>query len=526
MLARTCSALSEASLDVLWSELDSLHPLASCIYIANTMTLSDEHIAEAADDPKPDLSIFYKYAHRVRKLDLSGQQRFLRRGGYPSLPEDLGALLYYPLNSPILPNLRHLAWAPGMGFNLLRHLLGPHLLSLKIPAHRWSSASNLFSLTKVPGLCPKIRSLTLQVNSWDGHLETESVQSTQYISQVICSWEKLEELDCNPMTCDGVLRLSGLASLRILRLQVTTSSIVDLPPDSLSFPSLHTFQGTCSSEIIEVLLRLVSRDTLHHELRNFSLHLPPLLGDDPYNISDMLQPLFHCCELRTLSIRMTSPFTLSDGDLRMMAAAWPQLEELELIDLRPRARHTLTALTQQLLQHTTNVGPGQPNQAPQPPVVHVNQHHAIPITTLLGNPVFPGFFPPDHFFPSRSRTTEITFHGLISLLQLCPNLYYFDLALDATKLDGLQGDRPGGGVCNRLVKHAKLVDSPIGDPEVVAHILLDILPELDPLAGLNVPLPAPHLNWVPHNMTPQGWNMVRQIMLDSRNATTQSASQI
>jgi hypothetical protein len=39
MLARTCKVLSEASLDALWSELHSLRPLASCIYLANT---SDE----------------------------------------------------------------------------------------------------------------------------------------------------------------------------------------------------------------------------------------------------------------------------------------------------------------------------------------------------------------------------------------------------------------------------------------------------------------------------------------------------
>lgn len=42
VLARTCSALSEASLDVLWSELDSLRPLASCIYAKNTVPLSDK----------------------------------------------------------------------------------------------------------------------------------------------------------------------------------------------------------------------------------------------------------------------------------------------------------------------------------------------------------------------------------------------------------------------------------------------------------------------------------------------------
>lgn len=595
ILARTCSALSEASLDALWSELDSLRPLASCIYATNTIPLNDELTIEVNNDMRPDCSVFNKYAHRVRKLDLSGQQRFWRRnGGYPSVTEDLGALLYYPLNSPLLPNLRHLAWAPGMGLNLLRHLLGPHLLSLKIPSHRWSSASTLFALTKIPGLCPKIKSLTLQVHSWDGHIDSELTQSTHCISRVIGSWAKLEELDCNPMTFEGLLRLSGMKSLRILRLQVNTASVIDLTPDSLSFPSLQTFQfqtdtldtaitlmkamksfpkslkidvfagrsrrGTCSPEIVGVLLGLVSRDALYHELRHFSLNLPFLLGDDPDNVSVILRPLFVCRELRTLSIRMSSPFTLSDDNLETMADAWPLLEELELIDLRPRvATQTpppppppppLPPNPQPSLPPITTAGLGQPNQAPQPPVVTVMAQHHAPMPIPLPNagqanqfpylpvftipppvfPVFPAFPPPDLFFPIRSRTAEITFHGLISLLKLCPNLYYFDLALDATKLDDLQGDNPGGGVCNRLVKYARLIDSPISDPEAVARILFDILPELDPLAGPNALLPAPPQNMPPHNMVPQRWNTVRQRMMDFRNdarhATPQPVSQI
>lgn len=580
MLARTCSALSEPSLDVLWSELDSLRPLASCIYAANTTPLSDELTIEANDDMRPDFSVFDKYAYRVRKLDLAGQQRFLRRnGGYPSLTEDLGALLYYPMKSPLLPNLRHLAWAPGMGLNLLRHLLGPHLLSLKIPSHRWSSASTLFALTKIPGLCPKIKSLTLQVHSWDGHIDSELTQSTHCISRVIGSWAKLEELDCNPMTFEGLRCLSGMESLRILRLQVNTASVIDLPPDSLSFPSLHTFQfqtdtldtaitlmkamkrfpkslkidvfagrsrrGTCSPEIVGVLLGLISRDALYHELRNFSLNLPFLLGDNPDNISEILRPLFVCRELRTLSIRMSSPFTLSDDDLETMAYTWPLLEELELIDLRPRVatpppQPPLPLNPQLPLPPITTTGIAQPNPTTQPPTLTIPaQHHPIPMPLPLANagqanqfpylpvftipPVFPTFPPPDLFFPIRSRTAEITFRGLISLLKLCPNLCYFDLALDATKLDDLQGDKPGGGVCNRLVKYARLIDSPIGDPEVVARILFDILPELDPLAGPNALLPAPPQNMPPHNMVPHRWNTVRQKMMAFRHAT---ASQI
>lgn len=580
MLARTCSALSEASLDALWSELDSLRPLASCIYATNTIPLSNELTIEANDDMRPDFSVFDKYAHRVRKLDLSGQQRFWRRNsGYSSVTEDLGALLYYSLNSPLLPNLRHLAWAPGMGLNLLRHLLGPHLLSLKIPSHRWSSASTLFALTKIPGICPKLKSLTLQVHSWDGHIDSELTQSTHCISRVIGSWAKLEELDCNPMTFKGLLRLSGMKSLKILRLQVNTASVIDLPPDSLSFPSLHTFQfqtdtldtaitlmkamqsfpkslkidvfagrsrrGTCSPELVGVLLGLVSRDALHHRLRNFSLSLPFLLGDNPDNVSEILRPLFVCYALRTLSMRMSSPFTLSDDDLGIIADAWPLLEELELIDLRLPATRTppppspqppLLLNTHPSLPPITTAGLGQPNQAPQLPVPTVPTVHQIPpmpMPTPLANavfPVFPAFPPPDLFFPIRLRTAEITFHGLISLLQRCPNLYYFDLALDATKLDDLQGDNPGGGVCNRLVKYARLIDSPIGDPEVVARILFNILPELDPLAGPNALLAALPQNMPPHNMVPQRWNLVRQRMLalrnDARHATAQPVSQI
>jgi len=52
-LARTCSALSEISLDALWSDLESLHHLVSCIYSTNMKLLNEAcipnllHILEA-----------------------------------------------------------------------------------------------------------------------------------------------------------------------------------------------------------------------------------------------------------------------------------------------------------------------------------------------------------------------------------------------------------------------------------------------------------------------------------------------
>ncbi|OAX39129.1 hypothetical protein K503DRAFT_814556 [Rhizopogon vinicolor AM-OR11-026] len=476
MLARTCSILSEASLDALWNDLDSLRPLARCIYTANTTTpLNDESTPEVNNNTvESDLSVFYKYAHRVRTLDLSGQRRFLRRNTvHHSVIDDVFALISCAMPSPILPNLRKLIWAPGMSLNLLCHLLNPHLLSLKISTHRWSPESTPFSLNKIPGLCPEITSLTLQILALDGHPEPELAQNC--ISRVICSWEKLEELDFAPRPVKVFFAYFKVDSLETA---VALMGAIKSSPKSVAI-DVYAGGSRHSPELVEVLLHLIGRDASHHELQYFSMNFPCVLGADPVNVSDMLRPLF-LCDLRILRLAMTLRFILGDDDLRMMAAAWPRLEKLELIDSRPRV-----LITSPQLVLSEVLAP--PNQPPQP----------LPPMSPAGS------------------IQAITFHGLISLLELCPRLQYFDLAIDASKLNGLHGDKPGGGVFNRLVRSARLIDSSVGDPEVVSHILLDILPELDSLAGENALLQEP-----PHNVVYQGWLAVHQIMVASKHATT------
>lgn len=404
MIARTCSVLSEASIDALWSDLDGLRPLARCIYTAKSTPLSDEaclsHISttfqaepllvpqrtpESNDNMQLNFSVFYKYARRVHTLDLSGQPAFLRRNRrHCSANDDFFAVICYGVPSPILPNLRRLTWAPGMSLSWLRHFLNPQLRSLKISNHRGSTESSLFALDKIPGLCPEIKSLTLQIIPLDGDPKQELAQSC--ISRVISSWGELEELDYNPMTREDILRLRGLSSLRILRLLLNGRPSPNLPPDSLPFPLLHTlevkagtvetaiaFMGavksspksvsidvyassvsqreTWSPELFGVFFDLVSRDSSRCQLRDLRINFPCVLGDDPINVSDMLRPLFLCCELRVLRIYMTLRFILGDGDLCMMAAAWPRLEKLELIDSRPLSGNF-----------------GHPNQPPHPPL--------------------------------------------------------------------------------------------------------------------------------------------------------------
>jgi len=85
------------------------------------------------------------------------------------------------------------------------------------------------------------------------------------------------------------------------------------------------------------------------------------------------------------------------------------------------------------------------------------------------------------------------------------------MVIDATKLDGLRSDKPGGGVCNRRIKQVNFINSPISDPAMVARILLDILPELESVSGSNTTPFNQHL--------PQGWVRVQEIICAAKEAT-------
>ena len=206
----------------------------------------------------------------------------------------------------------------------------------------------------------------------------------------------------------------------------------------------------------------------------------PVIQGSPVNVSDMFRPLFRFSNLRALEITVMSQFTLRDDDLCTMASAWPQLEELSLVD-SPAYGHSPPFLD-------------EPPPLPPPPGL-----------------------PQASWHPYIHHTAETTFHGLISLLRLCPHLRFFHVVIDATKLDGLRSDKPGGGVCNRRIKHVKLIDSPISDPEAVARILLDILPELKSVLGSDTPSWADTPPFTQH--LPERWVRVQEIIRAAKEAT-------
>ncbi|KAG2127726.1 uncharacterized protein EDB93DRAFT_198165 [Suillus bovinus] len=545
-LARTCSALSDASLDALWNELRSLYPLVSCIYDTN-MEFVDDGTSKINSDAGPDLSVFHKYAYRVHKVELSGYE-----GGWraTAVHDDLGVFHVLKIPTPLLPNLTHLAWADELSLALLWPLLNPRLLSLRISSFQWNPKSTPLLLSKIRGLCPELNTLGFLFYLSEGY---EAIAES-FLSRVICSWKKLEVLDYSPVGCECILSLSALSSLRILRLRVDNTSDLNLPPNSLSFPSLHSLQfqanslatansilqairtlpksldiflpvyrsGDAGVETVEPILQPISQNASCGNLEEFRMNVPAFLSGG-VNGSNVFRPLFLCRNLRVLRIMMTPLFLLVDDDLRAMASAWPLLEELELFDCRnlyppvPSQPLPIMDLPNDDDDDFPPVPPLPVGLPPVPPLpVGLPPMPPFTITGPMMSLHLDATTPFQDFSMVRgNRNSEITFHGLISLLELCPNLRFFNLAIDATKLDGLRDDKPGGGVCNRLVKHPRLVDSHISDPEAVARILLDILPELETIWGEGSP--GPFTNMFSSTL-PQGWDQVHRIILDSKAA--------
>ncbi|KAG0698618.1 hypothetical protein DFH29DRAFT_877901 [Suillus ampliporus] len=100
------------------------------------------------------------------------------------------------------------------------------------------------------------------------------------------------------------------------------------------------------------------------------------------------------------------------------------------------------------------------------------------------------------FYVDINDTIVPTFHGLINLFRLCPNLMSLALVIDATKLEGIDLKCTSSGNCNTNLESLTLGNSPIKSPRHVARILSDLFPRLQRvnLGCWNLP---------PMNLSPQ-----------------------
>ncbi|KAF8121624.1 hypothetical protein EV363DRAFT_1405755 [Boletus edulis] len=340
-LARTCRAFKEPALNLLWEELIHLSPLAQCLPEASHCTNDEDLYSFSRPLTQTEWDTLQSYTCRIRSIvDF-----------YCGLDwESVVTFLDPPATRPLFPNLRTLCCDYRDDTMAVLNLPLPSLISLEFQS----------SLKLFPKNSPNIRNIHVSVDDLDG-VATYSKIEPNYI----CRWQNLTSVVCSQFALDEheLVHLSRIPALTELNIaSSTTLSPFDSP---LSFPSLHTL--TLDSQSLKPISWLLSQIRLPvvrsftayirdcpsrlqlssfwasfrtastgHTIERLKLTLPsyfstnftrseaPLLGFED------LQPCLAFSNLRVMDINVGWNVDLTDGDLLMLASAWPCLEDLSI----------------------------------------------------------------------------------------------------------------------------------------------------------------------------------------------------
>ncbi|KII86179.1 hypothetical protein PLICRDRAFT_280623 [Plicaturopsis crispa FD-325 SS-3] len=368
-LARTCRALCDPALDILWRTLWSLNPLI-CTLPAdlwesteseNAYGITRKDIFFLRPIKDTDWTRFLLYARRVRVLNFDdpsiGRAVNFRHAGVPS------ALHVSAPALPLLPNLQVLALneeealVPHLGM-----LLHPELTSFScVYSSLLDLPPRISLLTSLPVTCPGLTSLTV----YSGCIPKDEGPFIVALSGVVGAWRGLTQLDVPGLTSSGIQYVAALPSLWSLTLR--NLDLVDTqharPP--LSFPSLRSIDicattlPTCTAflsllppqhpSLRAVKVRILTQDTPSKQFPAFfealATHCAPLalqriaLGAhwrrwhtvpesgviDTTAFLALLLP-FH--RLERLCVTVPSTVGFGDAEVRAMAKSWPRLRAL------------------------------------------------------------------------------------------------------------------------------------------------------------------------------------------------------
>ncbi|KAH0827379.1 hypothetical protein J3R83DRAFT_4032 [Lanmaoa asiatica] len=353
-LARTCRTFKEPALDVLWTELVNLSPLARCLPEASHRIYTGDTKWYSFSRPlrQAEWDTTRSYARRVRSvLDFTKGLNW----------DSVKTLFNPPTPDPMFPNLRILHWEfIRETFPLMHHLAVPSLTSLEInfvfgdvpPFHTFPQS--------LGDLCPNIRRFRIR-------MRRPQIGSDETISDLVCRWTNLQVLYCpyisldidslshlsrtpsltnvsfalsavvtdHITSSDSILLFSKLRDLEIssqsLELISRLLSHIRLP----SVESLAVHVDSCPSKfILRSYLIAVQKICARHSL--VSLKLTQTRSPSSTNHSLELYQLtledFRPCmtfdHLRRIDISTALTVNLTDDDLLELASAWPHLEYL------------------------------------------------------------------------------------------------------------------------------------------------------------------------------------------------------
>jgi hypothetical protein len=462
VLARTCQTFKGPALNLLWTELVDLSPLARCLPEAccsfgkvlvfvmdefhECLCLSSQSHSFSRPLNEAEWNTLRGYTHRVRFI--RGFSSFLG-----SLDDNSVRVVFNPpFADPLFPNLRSLYWRDITRFPVV-HVAVPSLtsldLNLRFPPGGTSLCKNF--LDSAGDLCPNIKRLRI---SFFGHHPFDET-----VSRNVCHWTNLQIVDCRDVTlnADALTHLSSMSTLRSLSFTLSA----EIAERILPFGSVFVFFSHLAylevvSESLEPITDLLTR-----------IRLPAVRG---LVVKFLRRPSKQTVEACSIAVRNACPFdTLIHFKLlNLRAQIWNTIN----LNLHQQTRHQLTL---DVILSCTAFGNLRG--------IHINLKWSVNLTDADLLDLVSASPRIEHLIINDIwgwRTDGgITLSGLLRLLQKCPSLYDFCLAIDTRTYTQIPG-----GLDVRFPARPRLwmniVDSHIGPADVPALVFVFTELRLDP----------------------------------------------
>lgn len=385
-----------------------------------------------------------KYTSRVHSIAVTQSPRLV------TIIEPLGSLM---LSCPsasvsLFPNLHKLIWS-GDGTSgaaeVLRMALVPSLLVLDVQI---SSASSTFLsvLSSAGALCPQLQDMALRIFPATDELFRKI---SPFVTQPISQLHNLRSLSVWDLGNQGIEHVMQLRPLRSLYLDIKTPLVCErkLRPEfpgfhDLNYLGLSTDTLKRASNFLSSFRVIESREIEIKVDFNHSAQLTTSGSPMLAQFFTILQERCDTDKLEVLTLLGISGKVCAEPDAFIPLQACRNLTRLSV------ERGCDVSMSDEELYQLVRDWP---------------KLEVLKISCCS----------------SFDDTTMPTLHGLIELLRLCPNLASLALVVDTTKLDGIDLKNPGGGNCNKHLKHLVLGDSPVGTPLKVALILSGLFPNLE-----------------------------------------------
>ncbi|KAJ7755175.1 hypothetical protein B0H16DRAFT_1830779, partial [Mycena metata] len=380
-LSRTSKTFSEAALDLLWCEQDSLVPLVKCMPETvwekrGTGTAAIIYLRRPIGSADMPRMLFYSV--RVRTLEMDSI--IIRHG---ALHVDfLGALDLALPPQGFMPLLSSFSWTPTkkQPLTLMRHFVGARSRSINFNLSKLNDdAAGLSILPYIKSSCPLLSDFDFNA--------TANPTSVRLISDAVCGWQ-LAKLSVPSLDRAGLLHAANLPSLIDLNLYCARETTLLHPPEFLlgsTFPALKSFYIRCeTARFCSGMVQVISSrqfetlgictlsswttsawQALHTTLRDQLDNLDSISVEEDPQQTRPADPASYVlsADAYATSTRISPGLDVDDAFLEEMASSWPLMRILEFsTDVRAnvtgRPRATLQCLIPfaRHCRHISNLG--------------------------------------------------------------------------------------------------------------------------------------------------------------------------